>query len=98
MMTEYPEHEKLSKIKDCSQLLGEFLDWAHGQDLTLCWYDDGENDPDGEPVFAHERGWRPCRDNIETLLSKFYGIDLRKIEAEKDQMLNEIRRMNAEKK
>ena len=94
-MNEYPEHNKLDSIKERSQLLGEFLDWAHEQDLTLCWYDNGDNNPDGEQVFGHERGWRPCHDNIETLLAKFYNIDLKKLESEKDQMLEEIRRANA---
>ena len=91
-MKEYPEHNKLDGVKEMSQLLGEFLDWAQDQHLTLCWYDSGDEDPDGEQVFDHERGWRPCHDTIQTLLAKFYNIDLKKLESEKEQMLEEIRR------
>lgn len=27
-MSEYPEHAKLERIKEASQLVGEFIDWA----------------------------------------------------------------------
>lgn len=34
-MSDYPEHDKLSKIKDRSQAIGEFLEWLSGQGVNL---------------------------------------------------------------
>jgi len=34
-MTEYPEHDKVQKIKDQSQAIGDFLEWLGGQGLHL---------------------------------------------------------------
>lgn len=38
--SEYPEHEKLSKIANQSQTIGEFLDWAQMQGARLMhWWE-----------------------------------------------------------
>jgi hypothetical protein len=35
----YPEHEKLDKVKDQSEICGEFLDWLRiEKNLALCKY------------------------------------------------------------
>lgn len=47
---DYPEHDKLSAVKDASQAIGEFLDTCG---MTLCrWHEAGDN---GEPRIV----WRP---------------------------------------
>lgn len=82
-MPEYPEHEKLHKIKDKSQIIGEFL----------------ENGLPDRVVFAewNRRGdmLQPVRCNIQEWLADYFGIDRDKLEAEKQQMLEEIRTVNA---
>ena len=41
---QYPEHERLSKVKDRSQAIGEFLEWLQEQRVTLCsWRAAGHN-------------------------------------------------------
>jgi len=76
----YPEHGKLEKVKDQSQLIGEFLEWMENEErTTLYLYDDEEN-----LVPAMFKG-------KEILLAKFFDIDLNKLEAEKRAMLDEIR-------
>lgn len=50
MTSEYPEHEKLAKISDKSQAIGEFLSWLSQQGFYICqWQDKGDN---GQPRFV----------------------------------------------
>lgn len=76
----YPEHEKLSEVSDKSQAIGEFLDWV-----------------------ADEKGWRlaewednrdvmtPVYYSVNEVLAEFFGIDYKKLMAEKDDMLAVMR-------
>lgn len=74
----YPEHEKLSGIKDKSQFLGEFMEWANHKGMTFCEI----SDRDGQ-MYRVNKG-------INTLLAEFFEIDLNKIAEEKDAMLKEL--------
>ena len=46
-MSNYPEHDKLSKISDESQLVGEFIDWLQDKGYTICKFQ--EAGTNGEP-------------------------------------------------
>lgn len=89
MTDKYPEHEKLAKVSDISQPLGEILDWMLNKQgyVIAKWVFTGKDssDPWGhdELVTQHVR--------IEALLADFYQIDLAALDREKDQMLAEIR-------
>jgi len=62
----YPEHEKLSKIKDESQSIGEFMEWLEGEKemhlgtyhkhdercINPEWHDDVNKGKD--PIFSEE--------------------------------------------
>lgn len=74
----YPEHVKLNRIADVSQLCGEFLDWIKTH-WTLCDYDE------------KSEKFYPSHQSTIDLLAKFFGIDLDKIEAEKRAMLESLR-------
>ena len=74
MKTEYPEHEKLSAIKNETQFLGEFLDWMGNNGYTIARYD------------LKDR-LEPVHKSINNFLAEFKGIDLLKLESEKRQML-----------
>ncbi len=74
----YPEHEKLNGIKDKSQFLGEFIEWAQSKGMTFCEYSE-----DGEGMYRVQK-------SINTLLAEFFEIDLNKIAEEKDAMLKEL--------
>lgn len=76
-VTVYPEHEKLHKVKELSQSLGEFLDWLESNGLTICG-------------LVHSR-YEPDRRTVEQWLADFYGIDLVLIDQEKEHMLDELR-------
>lgn len=72
---EYPEHKKLLAVVRESQAIGEFLDMGPH---TLCDQDD--------------RGhYHPVQKSIQQQLADWFGIDLKKIEAEKQEMLEEMR-------
>lgn len=79
----YPEHEKMKAVKPQSQAIGEFILWAQEQGLLLCK--------------AGERGWWPTHESIEQILARHFDIDLGKIEAEKQHMLEEIRQAQRER-
>jgi hypothetical protein len=82
-MGKYPEHEKLDKIKDKSQAIGEFLDWLlneKGQRIGY-WYHSSD-------CFIEDHR------TIEVILADYFSIDLDIIEEEKQKMLAEIRLTN----
>lgn len=82
-MSDYPEHEKLAKVKDLSQEIGAFLEWAnveHG--WFFAHYPDGEDFP-----------WR-IRQTTQDVLAMFFEIDRIELEREKEHMLLIQRKMN----
>lgn len=82
-MSNYPEHEKMSKIADTSQKIGEFLDWLNSEkDIELKRWSEENNEY--LSVFV----------STTVLLAEFFEIDLTKIEAEKRAMLDAMRAMN----
>lgn len=83
---QYPEHDKMSKVQTEAQILGEFLENLPSLKLTLC---DSESDHTSGRLFPSGR-------SIQGIIAEHLGIDLRKIDAEKQQMLETIRRNNAE--
>lgn len=122
----YPEHEKLKKVSERSQAIGEFLDWlgsekgarpmhyvdepydevctgnlfygcAEGKHVTMegrttsrdCLVCGGTG-----KVTVRNVGWRELPGSTTDLLAEFFEIDQKKIEAEKRQMLDEIRALN----
>ncbi len=79
----YPEHEKLEKIRDKSQLIGEFLEWLNEeQHLFICEEDTG----------SYENAFVLFSFSNEVLLARYFDIDLDKLEQEKRQMLKELRK------
>lgn len=107
-MKKYPEHEKLEKVKDQSQAVGEFLEWLRGTDRAICQWQDGVTDAgrianafsfsDQDLSEEPNKGWFPVHDPIEKTLAEYFDIDLNKLEKEKRQMLEEIRKPNENRK
>jgi hypothetical protein len=71
-------------VQENSQTIGLFLDCLPG-DLRLC---EPIVNGDGEPTGYYT----PTRLSIERVLADYYGIDLRRLNDEKDAMLRAIRR------
>jgi len=81
-MSDYPEHDKLSAVADKTQAIGEFFEWLESKGIFLARYVEGSNYP------RHVHGFRD-------LLAEWAGIDENKLEAEKRQMLANLRQETA---
>ncbi len=78
-MAEYPEHEKLKALGGKNQTVGDFIMWLGENGMVIA-----EEEGDGEL-------W-PARKNINELIGAFFDIDQNKLEAEKQQMLEALRK------
>lgn len=85
----YPEHEKLELISHESQAIGEFTDWLADQGLHLAKFSEDGEDDWGNPLLVSEN-W-----NIVDRLTEYFEIDQDALEAEKRQMLDAQRELNA---
>jgi len=91
-----PEHEKLKKVAERSQVCGEFLEWLRQEkDVRLvtvhrhtevCYGGDGALEC-GLSAGAYE----PYNMYIQALLAEFFEIDQEKLEAEKVALLEWVR-------
>lgn len=80
--SKYPEHDKLSAISEESQAIGTFIESERHPYVLAEWVTfEGRTTPTLVPVSR----------SIQQVLADYFGIDLNKIEAEKRQMLSEIR-------
>ncbi len=78
-----PEHDKLMKVKDKSQAIGEFLDWMQNEHhIHLSVYDD--NYYQGQLLMPLPYNW-------QRLIAEFFEIDPDGLEAEKVALLEEVR-------
>ena len=84
--SEYPECEKMAKVSDKSQTIGEFLDWLRGEAGYIIAEYGADSDKD------RDEGPFPIHKSIEQLLADYFEIDLNKVETEKRKMLDKIRR------
>lgn len=84
----YPEHEKLSKILQHSNIIGEFVEWLQeDKKIYLASYERRFLDQNTVSRSGHLSVTdTPIRD----LLAEFFDIDLNKIEEEKQMMLEAI--------
>jgi hypothetical protein len=79
---EYPEHEKLHKIKDQSQAIGEFLDWLQSSRHVIL----------AEYPKQYKHTLVPIHMSTENILAEYFGINLNVLETEKRIMLDELKR------
>lgn len=99
---EYPELEKVEQIRERSEPAGAFLDWlVNERGIILAQYHkhtDGckfEEDEDEPPVWDcgyDEDQLQPCYIGIEKLLAEYFHIDLDKVEKERRQLLEDVRK------
>jgi len=85
---EYPEHEKMMAVKQESNTIGNFLDWLyHEKKYSICYWEESE----GNGVSYMPERYYSIRQSFNDLLADFFDIDLKKVEEEKDVMLDQIR-------
>jgi len=84
---EYPELEKMKKIQDESQSIGQFIDWMEQKkQIWLCKYEDSDDKIDPRPM--------PISQGTQQLLAEYFEIDMVKVEEERRQILEDIRQKN----
>lgn len=78
----YPMHEKLDKVKGRSSAAGDFLEWLR--------------DDKGYVIaqFNYREQLHAVLTSVDQLLAEWLGIDLAALEAEKRQMLEQMRKLN----
>lgn len=85
VIPDYPEHDKLHKVKDKSQAIGEFLEWLKNEGISLCL-------PQGGDYWSEiEDEYIPISISQIQLLAKYFGVDNQKLEQEKQSMLEEFK-------
>lgn len=84
--SDYPEHDKMRAVKDHSQTVGDFIEWLMANGLSICEYD----------VDYRQGTYFPTPKSTRQLLADFFEIDLKKVDEEKDAMVEEMRRQHAE--
>jgi hypothetical protein len=94
-MKKYPEHNKLSLVKDQSQAIGAFLDWLLEKGVILSKPHEHSDNclKDGKYVCHTTEGdlvpiWIP----IHSWLATYFNIDEYKLEKEKRAMLDEMQK------
>lgn len=98
-MSKYPECEKLHAVHEESQKLGYFLDWLMKRYTLAEWdynfraivYDrEGNEDRWNSVLMPVHVG----ENKINSLLAEYFHIDLDKVEEERRQILEELRKAN----
>lgn len=81
MKVKTPECDKLLKVSEKSQSIGQFLDWLENEkEFAICEH--YETDGDYIPVSI----------NIERLLAEYFGIDMEKVEKERRKILDSLQK------
>ena len=87
----YPEHDKLMQVKDASQAIGDFLDWARDE-KEACLMAYREYDRDERKETGMRGDYYPLTGGTEKILAEYFKIDLVRLEKEKRQMIEDCRK------
>ena len=83
-MSNYSEHEKLKKVSEKSQAIGDFVNWLSlKKEIMFAKYHKTEKG-------TYENFPKPVCVNIEKYLAEFFEINLDKLEEEKRKILEEM--------
>ena len=81
----YPQHAALKKVQHNSQTVGTFLAWMLKTGIRFC-----------EPAGGGNTGFYVrISSGISDLLAQYYGIDLDKLQEEKDAIIQEMQEISA---
>lgn len=77
-MSDYPEHDKLRDLGGANQIVGDFIEWLGDNGMWIAEY-------------YNETELGPTRLSRDDMLAEHFGIDRKKLEAEKQAMLAKLR-------
>lgn len=83
MANEYPEHEKLKALGGANQAVGDFIGWLGEHNMLIAEYR------------RHEIV--PVLRSRDDLLAEHFGIDRHKLDQEKRQMIDVLRKAGESK-
>ena len=81
---ETPEIDKMKAIAGESQKIGNFIEWLNQNQMEIV-------------VIKHGKRWS-VTGSIETMLAKYFEIDLIKVDKEKQMILDELHKSNQKEK
>lgn len=87
-MSQYPEHEKLTVVREMAQSTGEFMEYLEDKGYFIAEWKETDH---GQNVMV------PVRKSITQWLAEMFDIDLVKLDQEKDVMQAEQRALNERK-
>jgi len=92
-----PELDKMMKIREQSQTVGEFVDWLRDEkNVTLCeshQHSEFCENPDEDIECELEKDeYIPYSFRIQELLAEYFDIDLDKVETERRKILESIQK------
>ena len=80
--SEYPECDKALALRPFTETLGDFLDvWCQEKGYEICY----QRKEDGNKYF-------PIHRPVNAIIAEYFGIDQRKLEAEKKNMLAKLQK------
>lgn len=82
-----PELDKIQGVHDQTQAAGAFLEWLTQNGVTLCKWQDFDEDDEDETI----EGYYPVFLPIQELLAEWQGIDQNKAELERVALLEWVR-------
>lgn len=103
MDSKYPEHDKLKALAGKNTVVANFLDWLDEQGFVLCtqdlpsWF---RNMKEARQHHERQTMGEPPKELNEVsfpkswFIAQFFGIDETKFSQEKDQMVEEFRRIH----
>lgn len=83
MDPQYPEHEKLKDLGGANQIVGDFIEWLHENGMWIAQY------------AARSDQLIVSTKNRDELIAEHFGIDRKRLENEKQAMLDFLRRQTA---
>lgn len=75
---EYTEHEKLKKVSGVSQEIGVFIEWLGAKEMAIAEYNNFND------------FMSPTHKSIPDLLAGYFGIDQKRLEDEKQHMIDNL--------
>ena len=76
----YPEHEKLKDLAGANQIVGDFIEWLYANGMWIAQYAERSDQ------------LIPSAKNRDELLADHFGIDRKRLEDEKQSMLDALRK------
>ena len=84
---ECPECKKLSAVSEESNKIGDFLEWLSSKGFVIAGYEHGIRNY--EKLVAIRKF--QASNGINNILAEYYGIDLNKVEKERQALLEWVR-------